>query len=97
MFGIGKIFDKATGLEKEFGPVQINGMQLACQICRHGEFWHQSAQLHTGLATFFNVEFANRSADCAICARCGYVHWFMPLELAPVRSEDGDDPVEIGS
>jgi len=55
MFGIGKIFDKATGLEREFGPVQINGIQLLCQICRHDEFWHQSAQLHTGLATLFDA------------------------------------------
>lgn len=98
MIGIGKIFDEATGLEREYGPVEINGVQLVCQVCRDGEFWHQRAQLHSPMASFFNLEFANRTADCAICAKCGYVHWFMPIHLAPQRAEDaGGDPAEASS
>jgi hypothetical protein len=93
MFGLGKLFDKATGLEGEFGPVTVCGHQLSCQVCQHGEFWHQKAQLHSPMATFFNMEFAGRSADCAICENCGYIHWFMPLNLAPTPTEEPDEPL----
>jgi len=92
MFGIGKIFDKATGLEREYGPVEVNGYPLSCQVCRHGEFWHHRAQLHTPIASLLDFEFTNRTADCAVCARCGYVHWFLPTDLAPVRSGPEEDP-----
>jgi hypothetical protein len=93
MFGLGRLFDRATGLQREFGPISIHGIQLYCQVCRHGIFWHQKAQLHTRWATFFDLEFANRTADCAVCAQCGYVHWFLPVHLAPQPAgemEEGD-------
>jgi hypothetical protein len=35
-------------------------------------------QLHTPGASFWNVEFMNRTATCAICSKCGYIHWFLP-------------------
>ena len=90
MFGFGKLFHRATGLELEYGPVTVLGIPLYCQICRHGEFWQHRVQMHTPFATFFNVEFANRIADCAVCANCGYVHWFLPTQTAPVPLEEPD-------
>jgi hypothetical protein len=91
MFGLGKLFDKATGLERQYGPIMVAGRQLACQVCRHGEFWQTQAQLHTPVASFLNMEFANRLADCAVCAQCGYVHWFLPPELAPQRADEPEE------
>jgi hypothetical protein len=49
--------------------------------------------MHTPLATLFNFEFANRVADCAVCANCGYVHWFLPTNMAPKAMESPDDPL----
>lgn len=59
-------------------PAQVAGFDLRCEICKHERFWHRRAQLHTSVATFFNLEWAQPSADCYVCAQCGYVHWFMP-------------------
>jgi hypothetical protein len=28
--------------------------------------------------TFFGLDWANRTARCLVCERCGYVHWFLP-------------------
>lgn len=50
---------------------------LHCQICGHDEFNRREVLLNTTLATLFNVDWANRSAMCFICDRCGYVHWFI--------------------
>jgi hypothetical protein len=66
--------------EREPGPVEVAGRALRCLVCEGGTFWHQRAQLHSGVATFFGMEWTSPSADCAICGTCGYVHWFMPLE-----------------
>gem|GEM_PF-552492 len=57
---------------------EIQGQSLRCVICQHDEFDRRDAQLHTALATFFNLEWANRSALCLVCERCGYIHWFLP-------------------
>jgi hypothetical protein len=58
--------------------VEFDGTNLRCLVCSHDKFWHRRAQLNTSLATFFELDWANPSADCYICDRCGYVHWFFP-------------------
>ena len=92
MFGFGKIFNRTTGIERAFGPVTVCDNPLYCQICRNAEFWQHRVQMHTPFATFFNVEFVNRVADCAVCSNCGYVHWFLPTQMAPTPSQSTDDP-----
>ena len=70
------------GLFGQQEPEQVEfegGQSLRCEICHHVKFWHRKAQLNTAVATFFNVDWANPSADCYVCAGCGYIHWFMPL------------------
>jgi hypothetical protein len=59
--------------------IEVRGHPLRCTICSHDRFWTRKAQLHTAGATFFNLEWAQPSADCFVCAECGYVHWFLPL------------------
>ena len=51
---------------------------LICVVCRHGYFRHRRAQLHSAAASFFNLEWLGPTADCYICSKCGYVHWFIP-------------------
>ena len=55
----------------------VKGHPLRCEICHHERFWHRRAQLHTAVASFFNFEWAQPSADCYVCAECGYIHWFL--------------------
>ena len=87
MLGIGNLL----GTEKRYGPVTVHGEMLRCVVCRHEEFWEHQVQLHTPTATFFNIEYLNRVANCAVCASCGYVHFFLPTNLAPeAMQEDGD-------
>jgi predicted nucleic-acid-binding Zn-ribbon protein len=50
---------------------------LRCQMCDHDEFNRREVLLNTTLATLFNFDWANRSAMCFVCDRCGYVHWFV--------------------
>jgi len=70
MFGLGK--------PKEFGPVVVQGRQLACVVCGNGTFWEHEIQLATRGLNFFNVEEFGRLAQSAVCERCGYVHMFIP-------------------
>lgn len=58
--------------------VEILGKELRCQICGHNEFWKREAQLNTAAATFFGFDWANPSATCVICGKCGYIYWFFP-------------------
>lgn len=51
---------------------------LHCLVCAHDEFEQRSALLNTSAATFFGFDWANRSANCFVCNRCGYIHWFVP-------------------
>lgn len=64
--------------KNETGPFEVLGKPLACLVCGHDEFDDRKAQLNTAMATLFNVDWANPSAVCLICKRCGYIHWFMP-------------------
>ncbi len=56
---------------------EVEGTPLICQICDHDLFWHRRSQLNTAAATFFGMDWANRRADCFVCDRCHYVHWFL--------------------
>ncbi|MGB9887202.1 MAG: hypothetical protein ACPLPT_07580 [Moorellales bacterium] len=64
--------------KKEPETVQILGKNLSCHVCGHDKFWRRRAQLNTAVATFFDLDWANPSATCLVCARCGYIHWFLP-------------------
>lgn len=57
---------------------QVCGKTFHCTVCDNDTFQHRRAQLNTALATFFNFDWANKSAECLVCTKCGYVHWFLP-------------------
>ena len=69
MFGLGK---------KEFGPVVVQGRQLSCVVCGHDTFWEHQIQLATPGLNLLSFEEFGRVAQSAVCARCGYVHMFIP-------------------
>lgn len=66
---------------------------LSCQVCEGAVFAQREIKMTTTGMTFFDLDWLNRSADGAICVRCGFVHTFMGDAhqwLAPenVRAED---------
>jgi hypothetical protein len=54
-----------------------NGERLACLVCGDERFFLRKGQLNTAVASFFRLDWANPSANCVVCGRCGYVHWFL--------------------
>lgn len=49
---------------------------LRCLLCGHDEFYLKKLRLTEGLTTI--LPFRWMVANCFICDRCGYVHWFVP-------------------
>jgi predicted nucleic-acid-binding Zn-ribbon protein len=70
-----------VGLFKKDEPVPMNiaGIQLQCEICKHDHFFSREALLNTPAMTLLDLDWMNKAATCAVCANCGYVHWFLPL------------------
>lgn len=65
-------------MSREPMSVEVQGKVLQCVVCGHDEFDKREAQMNTAVATFFNMDWANKSAICWVCERCGFVHWFLP-------------------
>lgn len=58
------------------------GVELKCLVCGQNEFVETKAQLNTRGASFFNLDWLNKSARCYVCDACGYIHWFHPDYLS---------------
>jgi predicted nucleic-acid-binding Zn-ribbon protein len=58
--------------------VTVNLKPFTCQVCSNALFWQREASLHTGIASFFNLEWTAPTCTCLVCSNCGYVHWFLP-------------------
>ncbi|RKY21464.1 MAG: hypothetical protein DRQ55_04275 [Planctomycetota bacterium] len=63
---------------KQAEQVRVVGVDLHCEICKHERFFSRDAQLNTAVMSFFDMDWANKTATCFVCERCGYVHWFLP-------------------
>lgn len=63
--------------EEEPQPVEVLGKELKCPVCSNQLFWSRKAQLNTAIASFFNLDWANRSATCFICSECTHISWFL--------------------
>jgi len=66
---------------------------LACHVCGGLRFAQREIKMTTTGMTLFDMDWLNRSADGAICIRCGFVHTFMAdahqwLEPAAVKPDD---------
>ena len=91
-------FRKELDVEAEHGPVIVQGRQLRCNVCGNTSFWEKQVQLHTPMMTFLNLEAWNRVADCAICDRCGHIHWLVtPLSAEESGTEARDQAGEAPS
>lgn len=50
---------------------------LSCHVCEGLLFAQREIKMTTTGMTFMDLDWLNRSADGAICVRCGFVHTFM--------------------
>ncbi len=78
-----KLFGGNKGVlgHKEVTTVEIHGRPIRCLICSHDQFWRHDVQLNTAMASFMDLDWMNKSAVCAVCDNCGYIHWFIPPEV----------------
>lgn len=76
---------------------------LSCHTCGGLLFARREIKMTTTGMTFLDLDWLNRSADGAICVRCGFVHTFMGtahqwVDPAVVKPEDlPPDPLAEGS
>jgi len=90
-----RAFQRELGVDRDHGPVVVQGVQLRCSVCSHDSFWAKQIQLHTPFMTFLNLEAWNRVADCAICQKCGHIHWFIdPAALSRQVGGADDESLE---
>ena len=66
-------------LFKEEDPqsIKVLDKELTCPICGNQLFYSRQAQLNTAVASFFNLDWANRSATCFVCSKCTHISWFL--------------------
>lgn len=57
--------------------IEVKGHALICPVCKEVLFYSRPAQLNTAVASFFNLDWANRSATCFVCANCTHISWFL--------------------
>lgn len=65
------------GKEQPERVVLRTGDVLTCTVCRFDQFFERKGQLNTSMAQFFKLAWTNPTAECWVCGRCGYVHWFL--------------------
>jgi predicted nucleic-acid-binding Zn-ribbon protein len=63
--------------EKEPQAIQVGENAFKCPVCGNHLFWTRRAQLNTPVATFFDLDWANKSATCYVCSRCTHISWFL--------------------
>jgi len=58
-------------------PVEIADRELTCPVCVNKLFYTRKAQLNSAVSTFFNLDWADKSATCFICSECTHISWFL--------------------
>jgi hypothetical protein len=67
------LFSKDKTIEQFF----VKGKKLKCTVCEHERFYYRKSQLNTAVASFFDLDWANKSAHCYVCDNCTNIHWFL--------------------
>ena len=71
------------------------GKPVGCSHCAYDRFVEGRAQLNTAGMTFFDLEWASRSAATLACTRCGHIEWF--LEDPEARSRPFPEACSSGA
>ncbi len=77
LFGKGKrVFDSTKRLTGTHS-FQMQGKAIACPHCGGTQFDPGPALLNTAGMTFFDLDWANRSATVLVCTQCSHIQWFL--------------------
>lgn len=52
------------------------GRKIVCPHCANDRFSLRRAMLNTRIATFFDLDWVNRSSIALICSNCSMIQWF---------------------
>jgi hypothetical protein len=63
-------------------------MPFTCNVCQGKLFTTREIKLNTSGAEFFDMGWANKSANGLVCCTCGYVHAFL-AKLEYWKPENG--------
>lgn len=69
--------DYAVPFSERPEVVLPDGRVLGCVVCGGRAFDRREVKLNTTGMSFMNLDWANKSADGAVCRSCGYVHSFL--------------------
>jgi hypothetical protein len=56
---------------------QIQGKAVRCAHCAGESFALRTALLNTPGMTFFDLDWANRTATVLVCSECSQIQWFL--------------------
>ena len=59
---------------------QVHGIALKCHHCGHNTFYTRDGLLNTAAMEILKLGWLNQPADIYICAACGHIEWFLPVE-----------------
>ncbi|MFI6417399.1 hypothetical protein ACIBG6_08295 [Streptomyces sp. NPDC050842] len=66
---------------------EIGDKKIHCLMCGGDVFREREVKLNSSGMEFFNLAWANESANGLICCSCGYVHLFVPGRLKIYRAQ----------
>ena len=52
------------------------GRKIVCPHCANDRFSRRKAMLNTRIATFFELDWVNRSSTVLVCSNCTMIQWF---------------------
>ncbi|GGC12244.1 hypothetical protein GCM10011352_43400 [Marinobacterium zhoushanense] len=64
-------------IQKNGAFFYINEREIVCPHCSQRQFILKQVLLNTSIASFFNMDWANKSASSLICMECGHILWFI--------------------
>jgi predicted nucleic-acid-binding Zn-ribbon protein len=77
IFGGKKSIFDSTKTEHFTNSYQIEGKPIVCPQCGHNQYDQGVALLNTPGMTFFDLDWANRTATILSCRRCSRIEWFL--------------------
>jgi predicted nucleic-acid-binding Zn-ribbon protein len=78
------IFDRPPRVRNDIpARYQMAGKEIRCSQCGSDSFALRTALLNTPGMTFFDLDWANRTATVLVCAQCSHLEWFLQ---SPVQS-----------
>jgi hypothetical protein len=66
-------------IEQEDGTIAVtlDGKPLKCPVCGNEGYQERASLLNSRGGEFFGLAWAEDNATNFVCAKCGYVYWFL--------------------